>query len=118
MKYPNETEEEFTKRVKDAKKKGICVFKCDENREFILDIIDDYINILETVSSWKELKMPKIYFSYSGEKQKIAMPEGPKKKRVKRKSTFIDRNKTPYPNVPVVPNSILRKALDLDNIQE
>lgn len=52
MKYPYETEEEFIKRVKENKAKGICVFRDDANREFILDIIDDYLDILEAVNSF------------------------------------------------------------------
>jgi hypothetical protein len=49
MKYSNETEEEFLKRVKEAKAKGICIFRDDKNREFILDIIDDYMDILDSL---------------------------------------------------------------------
>jgi hypothetical protein len=47
MKYQHETEEEFIKRVKEAKAKGVCVFRDDNNREMILDIIDDYIDLIE-----------------------------------------------------------------------
>ena len=49
MKYEWETKEEFEKRVQEAKKKGICVFRDDNNREFILDIIYDYLDVLEAV---------------------------------------------------------------------
>lgn len=49
MKYPNETEEEFLKRVKEAKARGECVFRDDNNREFILDIIDEYMDIADSV---------------------------------------------------------------------
>lgn len=49
MKYDWETEEEFQKRQKEAKAKGICVFRNDENLDKILDIIDDYIDIIEAV---------------------------------------------------------------------
>lgn len=49
MKYDWETEEEFQKRRKEAKAKGICVFRNDENLDKILDIIDDYIDIIEAV---------------------------------------------------------------------
>ena len=49
MKYEYETEEEFIKRVKEAKAKGICVFRDDNNREFILDIIDEYIDIYDSL---------------------------------------------------------------------
>lgn len=49
MKYPNETEEEFLKRVKEAKARGECVFRDDKNREFILDIIDEYIDVVDSL---------------------------------------------------------------------
>jgi hypothetical protein len=49
MKYPYETEEQFLKRQKEAKKQGICVFRNDEDREFILDIIDGYIDIMDAL---------------------------------------------------------------------
>ena len=49
MKYTNETEEEFFKRVEEAKAKGICVFRDDNNREFILDIIDDYMDVVDSL---------------------------------------------------------------------
>ena len=49
MKHPNETEEEFTQRVKENKDKGICVFRNDSNREKILDIIDDYMDVVDAV---------------------------------------------------------------------
>lgn len=49
MKYDWETEEEFERRRKEAKKKGICIFRDDANREFILDIIDDYLDVVEAV---------------------------------------------------------------------
>ena len=47
MKYPNETEEEFLKRVKEAKARGECVFRDDANREFILDLIDEYMDLVD-----------------------------------------------------------------------
>lgn len=47
MKHEHETEEEFLKRVKEAKAQGICVFRDDNNREFILDIIDDYMDVVD-----------------------------------------------------------------------
>lgn len=53
MKYEWETEEEFKQRVKEAKKKSICVFRDDNNREFILDLVDDYLDVLEAVESAK-----------------------------------------------------------------
>jgi hypothetical protein len=49
MKYDYETEEQFMQRYKEAKEKGICVFRDDANREFILDIIDDYMDIVDAV---------------------------------------------------------------------
>lgn len=49
MKYEWETEEEFLKRVEEAKKKGICIFRDDANRELILDIIDDYLDLQEAI---------------------------------------------------------------------
>ena len=48
MKYPNETEEDFLKRVEEAKAKGECVFRDDTNREFILDLIDEYMDLVDT----------------------------------------------------------------------
>lgn len=48
MKYEHETEEEFLKRVKEAKAQGECVFRDDNNREFILDIIDDYMDVIDS----------------------------------------------------------------------
>ena len=50
MKYPNETEEQFLKRAEEAKSHGECVFRDDANREFILDIIDEYIDVLDSVT--------------------------------------------------------------------
>ena len=47
MKYPNETEEEFLARVKAAKAEGECVFRDDNSREFILDIIDEYMDLID-----------------------------------------------------------------------
>ena len=47
MKYPNETEEEFLKRVKEAKARGECVFIDDANREIILDLIDEYMDLVD-----------------------------------------------------------------------
>jgi len=49
MKYPNETEEEFLARQTEARKHGIVVFRNDEDREMILDIIDDYIDLVDAV---------------------------------------------------------------------
>lgn len=50
MKHGYETEEDFEKRVKENAANGICVFRDDANREFVLDIIDDYIDILDAVN--------------------------------------------------------------------
>lgn len=49
MKYEYESEEEFLKRVKEAKARGECVFRDDNNREFILDLIDEYMDIADSV---------------------------------------------------------------------
>ena len=49
MKYAWETEEQFLQRVKEARKKGQCVFRDDNNREMILDIIDDYIDLVDAI---------------------------------------------------------------------
>ena len=47
MKYQNETEEAFLARVRAAEARGECVFRDDANREFILDLIDEYVDIAE-----------------------------------------------------------------------
>lgn len=49
MKYEHEIEEEFLKRVKEAKARGECVFRDNNNREFILDIIDEYMDIADSI---------------------------------------------------------------------
>ena len=49
MKRPDETEEEFHARVQEAKSKGICIFRNDQNREMILDIIDAYLDLYDAV---------------------------------------------------------------------
>ena len=49
MKYPYETEEEFIARQKEARSRGECVFRDDNDREMILDIIDDYLDIVEAL---------------------------------------------------------------------
>ena len=54
MKYPYETEEEFIARQKEAERHGICVFRDDENREMILDIIDDYMDIVDALQVSQE----------------------------------------------------------------
>jgi hypothetical protein len=56
MKYPHETEEEFLLRVKAAEAKGECVFRDDATREFILDIIDDYIDVVDTLLDCEQTK--------------------------------------------------------------
>lgn len=50
MKYKNETEEDFLKRVSEAKAHGECVFRDDNNREFILDLIDEYMDLVDAVT--------------------------------------------------------------------
>lgn len=50
MKYQWETEEQFKKRFEEAKARGECVFRDDNNREFILDLIDNYIDLVEAVN--------------------------------------------------------------------
>ena len=57
MKYDYETEEQFQARVKEAKKQGICVFRDDSNREFILDLIDEYMDLVDAtmIDSIKEI---------------------------------------------------------------
>lgn len=50
MKYKSESEEEFIKRFEEGKSRGICVFRDDANREFILDIIDEYMDIIDSLS--------------------------------------------------------------------
>ena len=54
MKYEWETEEEFLQRVKEARKRGECVFRDDANMDFILDLIDAYIDIVESLEIGKE----------------------------------------------------------------
>ena len=49
MKYEWETEEEFEQRRKEAKRQGKCVFRDDVNREMILDIIDNYCDLLDAL---------------------------------------------------------------------
>lgn len=56
MKYPNETEEEFLARVKAAKTKGECVFRDDNNREFILDLIDEYMDLKDFILEVENVK--------------------------------------------------------------
>jgi hypothetical protein len=54
MKYQNESEEEFLKRVKEAKARGECVFRNDANRELILDIIDEYMDLVDSLPEEKK----------------------------------------------------------------
>ena len=49
MKYSYETEEEFITRVKKARSRGECVFRDDNDREMILDIIDDYLDVVDAL---------------------------------------------------------------------
>ena len=53
MKYEWETEEQFLQRAKEARKCGRCVFRDDANMDFILDLIDDYIDLTEEVEENK-----------------------------------------------------------------
>jgi hypothetical protein len=50
MKYAWETEEQFLQRYKEAKRRGECVFRDDNNRELVLDLIDNYIDVVEIVT--------------------------------------------------------------------
>ena len=63
MKYPHETEAEFLKRQKDAERQGICVFRDDANREMILDIIDDYMDIVDAIIADNEKQKEILYES-------------------------------------------------------
>ena len=57
MKYPYVTEEEFIIRVKVARSRGECVFRDDNDREMILDIIDDYLDIVDALGDVNEKEM-------------------------------------------------------------
>ena len=57
MKNPYETEEEFIIRVKEARSRGECVFRDDNDREMILDIIDDYLDIVDALGDVNEKEM-------------------------------------------------------------
>ena len=39
----------FYKELKKLVKRGQCVFRDDNNREMILDIIDDYIDLVDAI---------------------------------------------------------------------
>ena len=54
MRLPGETDEEFARRAAEARSEGICIFENDDEREFILDIIDDYLELYEAVNYHKE----------------------------------------------------------------
>lgn len=54
MKYLYETEEEFIIRVKEARSHGECIFRDDNDREMILDIIDDYLDIVDALGDVNE----------------------------------------------------------------
>ena len=58
MKYLNETEEAFLARQKEAKARGECVFRDDADREFILDLIDEYMDLVDStlVDELKEIR--------------------------------------------------------------
>lgn len=49
MKLSNETEQEFLVRFYEWKRQGKCLFREDANREFILDLIDAYIDVKEAL---------------------------------------------------------------------
>jgi len=53
MKYSWETEEQFLQRQKEAKAHGECVFRDDANREKILDLIDNYMDIVDAVNEYR-----------------------------------------------------------------
>lgn len=53
MKYEWETEEQFQQRFKEAKARGECVFRDDNNREFILDLIDDYMDVVDAINEYE-----------------------------------------------------------------
>ena len=57
MKYLYETEEEFIIRVKESRSRGECVFRDDNDREMILDIIDDYLDIVDALGDVNEKEM-------------------------------------------------------------
>lgn len=57
MKYPYETEEEFIIRVKKSRSHGECIFRDDNDREMILDIIDDYLDIVDALGDVNEEEM-------------------------------------------------------------
>ena len=57
MKYTYETEEEFIIRVKESRSHGECVFRDDNDREMILDIIDDYLDIVDALGDVNEKEM-------------------------------------------------------------
>ena len=57
MKYHYETEEEFIIRVKEARSRGECVFRDDNDRGMILDIIDDYLDIVDALGDVNEEEM-------------------------------------------------------------
>lgn len=57
MKYSYETEEEFIARQKEARSRRECVFRDDNDREMILDIIDDYMDIIDSLGDVNEEEM-------------------------------------------------------------
>ena len=57
MKYEWETEEQFRRRQKEAKAKGIVIFRDDANREMILDLIDNYIDLVDAVAEHESEKL-------------------------------------------------------------
>lgn len=54
MKYEWETEEQFRKRQKEAKAHGIVIFRDDANMDKILDLIDNYIDLVDVVADYEK----------------------------------------------------------------
>ena len=50
MKYAWETEDQFLKRQKEAAARGECVFRDDAEREMILDLIYNYMDVVDAVN--------------------------------------------------------------------
>lgn len=64
MKYEWETEEQFRKRQKEAKAIGQCVFRDDNNREMILNLINSYLDVYEAVADY-EKEQEELYGKHS-----------------------------------------------------
>lgn len=54
MKYEWETEEEFKRRQKEAKAHGIVIFRDDANMDKILDLIDNYMDLVDAVYEYEK----------------------------------------------------------------